>query len=102
MAQRTARLVERALEGRAEISRIYALFRWPVEHVGEQEDALVVGDVSALAVEAVDAVGGAQPLHVEALITRQVHALRRLCFFQAEDGIRDGRVTGVQTCALPI
>src|SRR5690348_14878230 len=22
--------------------------------------------------------------------------------FQAEDGIRDGRVTGVQTCALPI
>src|SRR4030088_1874088 len=29
--------------------------------------------------------------------------LRRSCvFFQAEDGIRDGRVTGVQTCALPI
>src|SRR4051794_41382382 len=30
---------------------------------------------------------------------------QRLCiffFFQAEDGIRDGRVTGVQTCALPI
>src|SRR5690348_17870006 len=31
---------------------------------------------------------------------------RGLCavvfFFQAEDGIRDGRVTGVQTCALPI
>src|SRR5437870_13808094 len=28
----------------------------------------------------------------------------RLCvfFFQAEDGIRDGHVTGVQTCALPI
>src|SRR5690625_2918376 len=26
-----------------------------------------------------------------------------LCFFfQAEDGIRDGHVTGVQTCALPI
>src|SRR6202000_2989060 len=23
-------------------------------------------------------------------------------YFQAEDGIRDGRVTGVQTCALPI
>src|SRR5690348_7812071 len=23
-------------------------------------------------------------------------------FFQAEDGIRAGRVTGVQTCALPI
>src|SRR5690625_6558088 len=28
---------------------------------------------------------------------------RLLCFFfQAEDGIRDGHVTGVQTCALPI
>src|SRR4030066_100082 len=24
------------------------------------------------------------------------------CFFQAEDGIRDSSVTGVQTCALPI
>src|SRR5207245_5713253 len=30
-------------------------------------------------------------------------ALPRLCFFfQAEDGIRDATVTGVQTCALPI
>src|SRR5690625_4379733 len=28
--------------------------------------------------------------------------MRSLCFFQAEDGIRDGHVTGVQTCALPI
>src|SRR5690348_17924858 len=28
--------------------------------------------------------------------------LDALFFFQAEDGIRDGRVTGVQTCALPI
>src|SRR5690625_1712768 len=29
--------------------------------------------------------------------------LGALCvFFQAEDGIRDGHVTGVQTCALPI
>src|SRR5690625_7338128 len=26
----------------------------------------------------------------------------RYFFFQAEDGIRDGHVTGVQTCALPI
>src|SRR5689334_18922560 len=28
--------------------------------------------------------------------------LVRFFFFQAEDGIRDGTVTGVQTCALPI
>ena len=27
---------------------------------------------------------------------------RSIFFFQAEDGIRDDRVTGVQTCALPI
>src|SRR5256885_1994981 len=27
---------------------------------------------------------------------------RNFCFFQAEDGIRDYKVTGVQTCALPI
>ena len=27
---------------------------------------------------------------------------RILFFFQAEDGIRDSSVTGVQTCALPI
>src|SRR5260370_5703348 len=28
--------------------------------------------------------------------------LRYFFFFQAEDGIRDSSVTGVQTCALPI
>src|SRR5882762_9201082 len=28
--------------------------------------------------------------------------LRVFFFFQAEDGIRDSSVTGVQTCALPI
>src|SRR2546430_5776125 len=30
------------------------------------------------------------------------YARRRWFFFQAEDGIRDLTVTGVQTCALPI
>src|SRR2546423_9718744 len=30
------------------------------------------------------------------------HALYVFFFFQAEDGIRDKLVTGVQTCALPI
>src|SRR5699024_11310819 len=29
-------------------------------------------------------------------------AIRYFFFFQAEDGIRDRNVTGVQTCALPI
>src|SRR5437660_3117782 len=37
------------------------------------------------------------------LVALLVHAIRaRLFSFQAEDGIRDGHVTGVQTCALPI
>src|SRR5256885_2581130 len=33
-----------------------------------------------------------------------INVVRLLCFFffQAEDGIRDYKVTGVQTCALPI
>src|SRR5690348_807930 len=36
-------------------------------------------------------------------ITTPAWVVVALCFFfQAEDGIRDGRVTGVQTCALPI
>src|SRR5260370_8874735 len=30
------------------------------------------------------------------------YELRFFFFFQAEDGIRDSSVTGVQTCALPI
>src|SRR5260370_493534 len=29
-------------------------------------------------------------------------AITQIFFFQAEDGIRDSSVTGVQTCALPI
>src|SRR5690606_40421031 len=37
-------------------------------------------------------------------LTRRHTSLRHrlLFFFQAEDGIRDFHVTGVQTCALPI
>src|SRR5207245_3510430 len=35
------------------------------------------------------------------LISRYL-CYRLLFFFQAEDGIRDATVTGVQTCALPI
>src|SRR2546430_7906915 len=33
---------------------------------------------------------------------RDVRLVRCFFFFQAEDGIRDLTVTGVQTCALPI
>src|SRR5256885_12496844 len=40
---------------------------------------------------------------IEAIVVSELDAI--LClffFFQAEDGIRDYKVTGVQTCALPI
>src|SRR5256885_8907710 len=33
---------------------------------------------------------------------RTTHVSELFFFFQAEDGIRDYKVTGVQTCALPI
>src|SRR2546430_3416571 len=36
------------------------------------------------------------------LFMNQAIAVQYLFFFQAEDGIRDLTVTGVQTCALPI
>src|SRR5260370_15848449 len=35
-------------------------------------------------------------------VTTSKVRLRAFFFFQAEDGIRDSSVTGVQTCALPI
>src|SRR5205807_5303814 len=36
------------------------------------------------------------------MIVRESGVLHLFFFFQAEDGIRDYKVTGVQTCALPI
>src|SRR5258706_9765845 len=35
-------------------------------------------------------------------IPSRTYRMQLLFFFQAEDGIRDWSVTGVQTCALPI
>src|SRR5439155_6061673 len=37
-----------------------------------------------------------------ATVSLNLATVSLLFFFQAEDGIRDGHVTGVQTCALPI
>src|SRR2546430_10252503 len=39
---------------------------------------------------------------VEINMYREQHSVVSFFFFQAEDGIRDLTVTGVQTCALPI
>src|SRR5204863_1918112 len=47
-----------------------------------------------------DAGNGHEDNHAEEY--RGAPALCKFFFFQAEDGIRDLYVTGVQTCALPI
>src|SRR6266581_5630980 len=51
------------------------------------------------------ALGGVPIGKVTAQMLEELYAELRRCrvfCFQAEDGIRGGRVTGVQTCALPI
>src|SRR5439155_13074368 len=43
------------------------------------------------------------PMHFICVLISELNAHSLIFFFfQAEDGIRDGHVTGVQTCALPI
>ena len=41
-------------------------------------------------------------LFVQCLVICEINVIVFCFFFQAEDGIRDRDVTGVQTCALPI
>src|SRR5256885_9364008 len=43
-----------------------------------------------------------QYVHKDKICTDLLSARDSFFFFQAEDGIRDYKVTGVQTCALPI
>src|ERR1022692_3999248 len=45
---------------------------------------------------------GAVPFTADASSADSIIQLFLAFFFQAEDGIRDYKVTGVQTCALPI
>src|SRR5256885_4866720 len=57
-----------------------------------------------------DVTGGHDLANIVAVIRGKILLIQRvgvvvmICgfFFQAEDGIRDYKVTGVQTCALPI
>src|SRR5438132_1106853 len=46
--------------------------------------------------------GELEPAHVQIAEVRWLTSQFLFFFFQAEDGIRDHCVTGVQTCALPI
>src|SRR5256885_11458802 len=41
-------------------------------------------------------------VRIDFYVARDVYDRVHFFFFQAEDGIRDYKVTGVQTCALPI
>src|SRR5256885_12421370 len=43
-----------------------------------------------------------EPARAVIKTTARIRAEWLIFFFQAEDGIRDYKVTGVQTCALPI
>src|SRR2546430_4110567 len=63
-----------------------------VRRVPDPTSRLVVSD------DAQDLLGGAVPSPAVAFLL----TLIAFFFFQAEDGIRDLTVTGVQTCALPI
>src|SRR5256885_7347284 len=46
--------------------------------------------------------GGTPLLLLKRKVKKMIEDEDRVFFFQAEDGIRDFKVTGVQTCALPI
>ena len=50
--------------------------------------------------EALDFHKNKRPGKIEIISSKNITTKRD--FFQAEDGIRDWSVTGVQTCALPI
>ena len=41
-------------------------------------------------------------VRMELIMVKVRYIIGMFFFFQAEDGIRDYKVTGVQTCALPI
>src|SRR5690348_6676530 len=66
--------------------------------------------VNLLPIEQGETITSILPLHedeaqwegMDVMFATKSGNIRRNFFFQAEDGIRDGRVTGVQTCALPI
>src|SRR2546425_216319 len=69
----------------------------PLEELVYYSDVVAAGSVG-LAAEVCGSSDGLNP----AALTLTTPAGQIFFFFQAEDGIRDKLVTGVQTCALPI
>src|SRR5690348_15809954 len=82
------------------ISR-FVLLSYPIEAVTGFGSLVIALALGALLLPVAELLPVLVPLNVlmsGSLVLRH----RRYLFFQAEDGIRDGRVPGVQTCALPI
>src|SRR5256886_9102287 len=87
----------------ADVDRLFgtALLAVTAEHAAELVDLVNQRVAVALFVLAGDELDAVRRADLWAQAAR--HALGApLFFFQAEDGIRDLTVTGVQTCALPI
>src|SRR5258706_5768872 len=71
---------------------------WPSSGLNHQRHRSAGTSSHALGEET----GTLRPLTAKQLVGRRETFEKGLFFFQAEDGIRDWSVTGVQTCALPI
>src|SRR5256885_374964 len=77
-------------------------FYVPHRHVyGEQWIKFMKDRVNATPLQTVNAAGYIDYAAFLCTIIRETSKIP-MHFFQAEDGIRDYKVTGVQTCALPI
>ena len=74
-------------------SRLSSLFRRLLDLVVDPRLTEILVEVADIVVGA----GEACPLRLRIRV-----GAAAFFFFQAEDGIRDADVTGVQTCALPI
>src|SRR2546430_4205916 len=74
------------------------------DQAGQDQQDLRIGDAVSRRGDEVRRLDG-QPMHGLPLDVEVIEVRKRIVeffFFQAEDGIRDLTVTGVQTCALPI
>src|SRR6516165_9995795 len=75
------------------------LFSWPNARSADMGGAQLAGTLEIVARQAAAARG--QEFDEES-VAAMMHIVDNFFFFQAEDGIRDLTVTGVQTCALTI
>src|SRR5205085_3286129 len=92
---------------RKEKGRLRSYLRTSVKHflVDESRHAMAVKRGKGQRLIPLDEIRERERIDVERsdrLTADQIYERRWAFFFQAEDGIRDLTVTGVQTCALPI